>query len=146
MDTSAIGVVIVVAIAFFSVIIKRCWEHCLVENESVERSNGSSMRRVDTSSILRDCEIIRYNFESVKRLGLFQIDYSKKNYSKNSICSICMEDFTEGEEVVFCPCKHCYHNHCLKEWLRLKNACPLCKLNICGGPHATESTPLLHLV
>lgn len=110
------------------------------------RSNECSMRRVDTSSILRDCEIIRYNFESVKRLGLFQIDYSKNDCAKNSICSICTEDFTEGDEVVFCSCKHCYHNHCLKEWLRLKNSCPLCKLNICGGSHATESKSLLHLV
>ena len=46
------------------------------------RSNECSMRRVDTSSILRDCEIIRYNFESVKRLGLFQIDYSKNDCAK----------------------------------------------------------------
>ena len=141
-----IVMIILVVITFFSGIIKGFRELCVLESESVERSNGSSMRRVNTSSILRDCEVIRYNVESVKRLALFQIDYPKKDYCENSLCSICMEDFTEGEELVFYPCKHCYHNHCLKEWLRLKNSCPLCKLNIYGGSHATESTPLLHLV
>ena len=110
--------------------------------ESVESSNGSSLQRVNTSSILRDCRKIKYKFHSLKKSRIF----SYKSYSKNSVCSICMEDFTEGEELVLCPCKHCYHERCIKEWLKLKNSCPLCKLNICSGPHATESTPLLHIV
>ena len=90
------------------------------ENESAASSNRSLVRRVSTRSILKDCQIEQYNLDSCKRLELPQTDYSK--YSR---CSICMEDFTEAEEVVLCPCKHCYHDHCIKEWLRLKNSCPL---------------------
>ena len=130
----------VICLLFF--IIKCCVGRiCFRENESAATSNRSLVRRVSTRSILKDCQIERYNFDSGKESGLIQTDYSK--YSR---CSICMEDFTEGEEVVLCPCKHCYHDQCIKEWLRLKNSCPLCKLNIYGGPNATESTPLLHMV
>ena len=124
------------------VIIRCCVGHiCSRENESPGSSNRNLVRRVTTRSILKDCQIERYSFDSGKRLEFLQTDYSK--YSR---CSICIEDFTEGEEVVLCPCKHRYHDHCIKEWLRLKNSCPLCKLNIYGGPNATESTPLLHMV
>ena len=143
MGDSGIDVAIclgVICLLFF--IIKCCVGRiCFRENESAATSNRSLVRRVSTRSILKDCQIERYNFDSSKESGLIQTDYSK--YSR---CSICMEDFTEGEEVVLCPCKHCYHDQCIKEWLRLKNSCPLCKLNIYGGPNATESTPLLHMV
>ena len=129
-------------ICFLLAVIKCCIVRiCSRENESAASSSGSLVRRVSTRSILKDCQTDQYNFDSGKRLGLLQA-----NYSKYSRCSICMEDFTEGEAVVLCPCKHCYHDHCIKEWLRLKNSCPLCKLNIYGGPNATESTPLLHMV
>ena len=142
-DGGGIYVAISLGVICLSFTIIRCCvgRICFQENESAMSSNGSLVRRVSTRSILKDCQIERYNFDSGKRLRLLQTDYSK--YSR---CSICMEDFTEGEEVVLCPCKHCYHDQCIKEWLRLKNSCPLCKLNIYGGPNATESTPLLHMV
>ena len=141
-DYGACAAIILGVICLLFVIIKcSVGRICFQENESAASSNRSLVRRVSTRSILKDCQIERYNFDSGKSLELPQTDYSK--YSK---CSICREDFTEGEEVVLCPCKHCYHDCCIKEWLRLKNVCPLCKLNVYEGPNATESTPLLHMV
>ena len=111
-------------------------------NQANDSSDERSMRRVNTSSILKDCQIIKYNFGDVKRWGLFH----SKIYAKNSVCTICLEDFIDGEEVVLCPCKHCYHQHCIKDWLRMKNSCPMCKLTIRRSFLASETTPLLHVV
>ena len=115
---------------------------CFTRYQSRQSFNGQSVRRVDTSSILKDCQIIQNSNDGTQKLEIAGC----KIYVNNSVCAICMEDFPEGGELVLCPCKHCYHDHCIKKWLRLKNSCPLCKLNICSGPLATESTPLLHTV
>ena len=143
MVANVIVLVVIISFVCLLIMIGCCKElYCYARDESVESLNGSSLQRVNTSSILRDCRKIKYKFHSIKKSQFF----SYKSYSKVSVCSICMEDFTEGEELVLCPCKHCCHECCIKEWLKLKNSCPLCKLNICNGPLATESLPLLRIV
>ncbi|XP_039788208.1 probable E3 ubiquitin-protein ligase HIP1 isoform X4 [Panicum virgatum] len=42
-------------------------------------------------------------------------------------CSICQEEYKEGEEIGQLPCEHGYHVCCIGQWLRLKNWCPVCK-------------------
>uniref|UniRef100_A0A0A9EX84 RING-type E3 ubiquitin transferase n=1 Tax=Arundo donax TaxID=35708 RepID=A0A0A9EX84_ARUDO len=42
-------------------------------------------------------------------------------------CSICQEEYMEGEEVGRLPCEHQYHVCCIHQWLRQKNWCPVCK-------------------
>jgi hypothetical protein len=42
-------------------------------------------------------------------------------------CSICQEEYMDGEEVGKMRCDHKYHVGCISEWLRLKNWCPICK-------------------
>ena len=95
---------------------------------------------MDTS--FKDFQIMQYNFGEVKRWEFF----GHKIYAKILVCTICLEDFMEGEEIVLCPCKHCFHQHCIKDWLRMKNSCPVCKLLIQRSFLATELTPLLHVV
>ena len=47
----------------------------------------------------------------------------------NKQCTICFENYAEGEEVVTLPCdtRHMFHDNCIKEWLKQKDTCPLCK-------------------
>ncbi|CAL5041091.1 unnamed protein product [Urochloa decumbens] len=42
-------------------------------------------------------------------------------------CSICQEEYVEGEEIGMMQCEHQYHVCCIHEWLRQKNWCPICK-------------------
>uniref|UniRef100_A0ACD5UH03 Uncharacterized protein n=1 Tax=Avena sativa TaxID=4498 RepID=A0ACD5UH03_AVESA len=42
-------------------------------------------------------------------------------------CSICQEEYIEGEEVGRMKCEHQYHVCCIQEWLKQKNWCPICK-------------------
>ncbi|KAF8085813.1 hypothetical protein N665_0646s0015 [Sinapis alba] len=42
-------------------------------------------------------------------------------------CSICQEEYFDGDEVGTMPCEHMYHVSCVQQWLRMKNWCPICK-------------------
>ncbi|XP_068653604.1 E3 ubiquitin-protein ligase MBR2-like [Aristolochia californica] len=42
-------------------------------------------------------------------------------------CSICQEEYEEGDEIGKLRCEHGYHVNCIHQWLRLKNWCPICK-------------------
>jgi hypothetical protein len=47
-------------------------------------------------------------------------------------CSICIDDFEEGETLVLLPrCRHSFHRDCLHPWLtERQGCCPLCKTNV----------------
>ena len=142
-SATGIGILVGFLVVVLFMVCRRVRRYVISErNQNNDSSDERSMRRVNTSSILKDCRIIQYNFGEVKRCGFFY----HKIYAKNSVCTICLEDFIDGEEVVLCPCKHCYHQHCIKDWLRMKNSCPMCKLTIRRSFLATETTPLLHVV
>ncbi len=52
---------------------------------------------------------------------------SGKDFSDDDLlCMICMGPFEQGEKIGDLSCGHTYHVDCLKEWLKRKNACPLC--------------------
>ncbi|KAL5844826.1 hypothetical protein ACOSQ4_010784 [Xanthoceras sorbifolium] len=42
-------------------------------------------------------------------------------------CCICQEEFGDGEGLGTLECGHDFHTHCVKQWLLLKNICPICK-------------------
>ncbi|XP_023633540.1 probable E3 ubiquitin-protein ligase RHG1A isoform X2 [Capsella rubella] len=42
-------------------------------------------------------------------------------------CCICQEEYTEGEDMGTLECGHEFHSQCIKEWLKQKNICPICK-------------------
>ncbi|XP_058775854.1 uncharacterized protein LOC131650142 [Vicia villosa] len=47
--------------------------------------------------------------------------------TQNETCTICQEDYVEGEIIGRLDCKHLYHLECIKQWLLKKNTCPICK-------------------
>ncbi|GLJ14106.1 hypothetical protein SUGI_0226220 [Cryptomeria japonica] len=42
-------------------------------------------------------------------------------------CSVCQEEYEEGDELGRLSCDHSYHSPCIKQWLLQKNLCPICK-------------------
>ncbi|KAH7447941.1 hypothetical protein KP509_01G128900 [Ceratopteris richardii] len=42
-------------------------------------------------------------------------------------CSICQEEYEDSDELGELQCGHEYHTDCIKQWLPLKNQCPICK-------------------
>ncbi|CAH8390750.1 unnamed protein product [Eruca vesicaria subsp. sativa] len=42
-------------------------------------------------------------------------------------CCVCQEEYSEGEDMGTLECGHEFHSQCIKEWLKQKNLCPICK-------------------
>jgi hypothetical protein len=55
-------------------------------------------------------------------------------------CSICLSEYN-GKDIIRCipECKHCFHAHCIDEWLRMNATCPICR----NSPSPCHS--LLHI-
>ncbi|KAH0917378.1 hypothetical protein HID58_025038, partial [Brassica napus] len=42
-------------------------------------------------------------------------------------CCICQEEYAEGDDLGTLECGHEFHKDCIKQWVMLKNLCPICK-------------------
>ena len=58
--------------------------------------------------------------ESLKRHTITELEQDLQ-------CPICLEKFNISEETLQMPCKHCFHEECLKKWLSTDNTCPVCR-------------------
>lgn len=92
-----------------------------------------------TRNMFQGCRVIHYDPDEVSDGCCL----NNKRVCLNSSCTICLEDYTLGENLVLCPCGHCYHRMCIKSWLRIKNLCPMCKMHIGCRNVINERTPLL---
>lgn len=52
------------------------------------------------------------------------------NDSSLSTCTICLEEFQEGMNVIQLPCNHYFHPDCVIGWLKFHVLCPNCRTNI----------------
>ncbi|XP_027150759.1 E3 ubiquitin-protein ligase MBR1-like [Coffea eugenioides] len=43
-------------------------------------------------------------------------------------CTICQEECKAKDDVGRLGCGHCHHIDCIKQWLKQKNQCPVCKI------------------
>ncbi|WCJ35457.1 RING/U-box superfamily protein [Euphorbia peplus] len=67
--------------------------------------------------------------------GLSEENISKqlkqRKYSSAQVetepCCVCQEEYKNGEDLGTLDCGHDYHTDCIKQWLKLKNWCPICK-------------------
>jgi len=63
--------------------------------------------------------------ENIQQIPSVKI--TKKMMEKSESCSVCWEDFSEGEEVKLLECEHCFHEGCIVPWLELHGTCPVCR-------------------
>lgn len=56
-------------------------------------------------------------------------------------CSVCFEQFGEGDEVAVLPCpgRHRYHLACVTEWLKKQNTCPQCRFELTAASIAAAA-------
>ncbi|XP_063726438.1 E3 ubiquitin-protein ligase RNF126-like [Symsagittifera roscoffensis] len=55
------------------------------------------------------------------------VEISAEHVKSESDCSVCQEKFTLKEKVLSLPCAHLFHKECIEPWLKLHNACPVCR-------------------
>lgn len=45
-------------------------------------------------------------------------------------CSICMLEFEARQPLIVLPCKHSFHDPCVREWFKHASTCPLCRFDV----------------
>ncbi|VTJ65903.1 Hypothetical predicted protein [Marmota monax] len=58
---------------------------------------------------------------------------SGSSCSSAPMCAICLEEFSEGQELRVISCLHEFHRSCVDPWLHQHRTCPLCMFNIVEG-------------
>lgn len=63
--------------------------------------------------------------------GTVKPDASTGNELEETSCSICLDDFSDGQRVRKLPCGHVFHIACVDAWLKRTATCPLrCPVDI----------------
>ncbi|CAA0819596.1 RING/U-box superfamily protein [Striga hermonthica] len=53
---------------------------------------------------------------------------AEEDQAETEPCSICREEYINGENLGILDCGHEFHRDCIKQWLGHKNLCPICKM------------------
>ena len=57
-------------------------------------------------------------------------DYDSSLLILDTGCSICLDNFKEGEKISILKCSHIFHDKCIGDWLDTQFTCPLCRLSL----------------
>ena len=87
------------------------------QTNAEQRREGFENREVNPNDILN-----KFAVTKLKNINSLNDD------SKN--CIICLEDFKKNDKVIYLPCIHFFHEMCIKNWIKEKQFCPVCKLEI----------------
>lgn len=95
-----------------------------LNQSSVQRGRGLDSETLDahTARVVYQCPKNRRSSRHETRSSNDQVLENR--------CTVCCEDFQEGEELRILPCLHRYHRACVDPWLREHRACPICKHNV----------------
>lgn len=45
-------------------------------------------------------------------------------------CPICKDNYKQTDQLMKMPCNHIFHETCLSSWLKLRNSCPNCRMEL----------------
>lgn len=68
--------------------------------------------------------------EAINRLERKKADDELLGPEGKAECTICIDQLKKGDDVVFLPCKHWFHEPCVVMWLKEHNTCPICRAPI----------------
>ncbi|WVZ64672.1 hypothetical protein U9M48_014162 [Paspalum notatum var. saurae] len=54
-------------------------------------------------------------------------------------CTICLDTFVPGEQVVVTPCDHMFHQGCITPWVKGHGNCPVCRFSLCERRNAAAA-------
>lgn len=62
-------------------------------------------------------------------MRLEPVSRSEVAFKNKDDCSICLVEYNDCDSVIILPCnpRHNFHANCIKEWLRNRNVCPICR-------------------
>jgi hypothetical protein len=68
---------------------------------------------------------------SLRKAAIGRLPRVRMSRCEDLQCSICLNDFEDGERATQLPCKHCFCTKCISKWLSEdKNQCPQCRATV----------------
>ncbi|CAN8326784.1 unnamed protein product [Cochlearia groenlandica] len=108
-----------------------------IDNMSYEELLALEERIGTVSTALTEEAIskcLKASIYQMKPSSYESIAKSPCDHKEDANCTICQEEYTEGDEVGRLHCEHTYHLKCAQEWLRMKSWCPICKATAEASP------------
>jgi len=60
----------------------------------------------------------------------------------HSSCAVCLQELVADELAVKLPCKHLFHEECVRTWLKKQHTCPTCRAPLPQkGTASSEAEP-----
>ena len=63
----------------------------------------------------------------IKKMTFSLYGVGKNNRLEPPICCICQDNIEYGHNIYLLSCNHCYHQYCIRKWLKQKSECPYCR-------------------
>lgn len=108
-------------------IYRECVRGDMIDENKMNKMINNIVRRLEhryLENLIRDYEIEDSKRE-IKEEKIKSHLYTKKDEGQ---CSICFDEFVEGDQISTTQCKHSFHRDCIGDWYK-KNpkSCPLCR-------------------
>ncbi|CAN8257913.1 unnamed protein product [Cochlearia groenlandica] len=94
-----------------------------VDNMSYEELLALGERIGDVSTGLKEDVILK----TMKQHKHTSSSASAELHHDIEPCCVCQEQYKEGDDVGTLECGHEFHKDCIKQWVMIKNLCPICK-------------------
>lgn len=94
-------------------------------HEALRRSNEGDVDRETAAQELAEVRAV----ETISALPRVMWAAGEPQ-SKCSECALCLEEYTEEEEVLKLPCAHLFHEGCIGPWFVKSLSCPLCQKEV----------------
>eukprot|EP00736_Rhodelphis_marinus_P000507 Rmarinus@m.23079 len=101
----------------------------------IQRRSSATLVRIEPE------EACRYNVDEIGIAEKYRSPVKKEGIAEEEVedtCCICLEDFSEGDDIKRLPCDHYFHLSCIDTWTAARTECPLCKRDVRTGEEATQ--------
>lgn len=91
--------------------------------------------RIKSQNDSREPTLNRTHSSSSTIYGTTERTYRATESTENmdTICSICLGAFREGQQLFILDCGHVYHEDCILTWLDEDSVCPICRKTMTGS-------------
>lgn len=73
--------------------------------------------------------------EQIDNLGTRTYGQASLEAEAGRACSVCINEYAQGNKLRRLPCAHEFHIHCIDRWLSENNTCPICRQPILASHH-----------